>query len=104
MCHLKREEWIEARNVCDKVIAENPNSDKAYFRRGEAMMMLNDHFPAKDDFAKCVELDGANAAAKKRLAQCMALIKTQKAKEKKTFANMFDKFAEADTKREELAK
>ncbi len=104
MCHLKREEWIEARNVCDKVIAENAAAEKAYFRRGEARMKLNDHGPAREDFAKCVELDPENAAAKKRLAHCTQLIKAQKEREKRTFANMFDKFAQADTKREEMAK
>lgn len=104
MCHLKQEEWIEARNVCDKVIAENPASEKGYFRRGEAKMKLNDHSMAKEDFVKCLELDKENTMAKKRVAMCQQLIKVQMAKEKRTFANMFDKFAEADAKKEEMAK
>ena len=33
---------------------------------------------------------------------CQQRIKAQKEKEKKTFANMFDKFAEIDKKKEEL--
>ena len=35
-----------------KVISENPAAEKAYFRRGEARMRLNDHEPAREDFAK----------------------------------------------------
>merc|ERR1712117_1008101 len=70
MCHLKREEWIAAR----------------------------------DDFAKCVELDPENAAAKKRMSACAQLIRAQRAKEKKTFANMFDRFAKEDQEKEERAK
>jgi len=104
MCHLKREEWIEARNVCDKVISENASAEKAYFRRGEARMRLNDHEPAREDFAKCVELDPENAAAKKRMSACAQLIRAQRAKEKKTFANMFDRFAKEDQEKEERAK
>jgi len=104
MCHLKGEEWIEARNVCDKVISENAAAEKAYFRRGEARMRLNDHEPAREDFAKCVELDPENAAAKKRMAACAQFIRAQRAKEKKTFANMFDRFAKEDAEKEERAK
>ena len=40
-------------------------------------------------------------AAKNKVAICQQKIKAQKEKEKKTFANMFDKFAEIDKKKEE---
>ena len=43
MCSLKKSKWIEARNLCDKVLEENPDVAKAYFRRGEALFNLNDH-------------------------------------------------------------
>merc|ERR1711936_1151478 len=42
MCHLKMSQWIEARGVCDKAIEENENVAKAWFRRGEAHLALND--------------------------------------------------------------
>lgn len=104
MCHLKEGEWIEARNVCDKVIEENPASAKAYFRRGESLMHLNDHSVAKADFMKVAELEPDNKAAKNKVLVCNAEIKKQKQQEKKTFANMFDKFAKIDAKREEEAR
>ena len=43
-------------------------------------------------------------AAKNKVVICQQRIKAQKEKEKKTFANMFDKFAEIDKKKEELEK
>ena len=43
MCYLKQSKWIEARNLCDKVLEENSEIAKAYFRRGEALFNLNDH-------------------------------------------------------------
>ena len=43
MCCLKQSKWIEARNLCDKVLEENAEVAKAYFRRGEAFLSLNDH-------------------------------------------------------------
>ena len=56
-CHLKTSKWIEARSVCDKAIEENPATAKAWFRRGEAQLSLNDCESAKVDFDKCVELE-----------------------------------------------
>ena len=41
-------------------------------------------------------------AAKNKVAICQQKIKAQKEMEKKTFANMFDKFAEIDKKKEQL--
>ncbi len=103
-CHLKTGEWIEARNICDKVVEENPSCTKAFFRRGEALMHLNDHSVAKEDFLRVAKLEPENKAARNKVTLCNAEIKKQKLKERKTFANMFDKFAEIDARREEEAR
>jgi len=103
-CHLKSSKWIEARAVCDKAIEEDSSSAKAWFRRGEAKLALNDSESAKADFEKCAMLEPDNKAAKNKLAICQQKIKAHKEKEKKTFANMFDKFAEIDKKKEEQEK
>merc|ERR1712150_347994 len=104
MCSIKQNKWIEARNLCDKVLEENPDVAKAYFRRGEALFNLNDHELAKQDFSKVLELDPENKAAKNKVAICQHQIKAQRDKEKRTFANMFDRFAQIDAKKEESAK
>merc|ERR1712241_1547320 len=75
---------------------------KAWFRRGEAQLALNDCEAAKLDFEKSLELEPENKAAKNKVVICQQRIKAQK--EKRTFANMFDKFAEIDKKKEELEK
>jgi len=100
LCKLKLGDWINARNMCSKVIEENSGLAKAYFRRGEAFYLLNDWENAKADFEKTVELDQANKAAKNKVIMCEQQVKVYKEKEKKTFANMFDKFAAKDQKRE----
>lgn len=104
MCYLKQSKWIETRNLCDKVLEENPDVAKAYFRRGEALFNLNDHELAKRDFTKVLELDPENKAAINKIAICQHQIKAERAKEKRTFANMFDRFAQIDAKKEETAK
>ncbi len=91
MCKIKVNDWLEARNLCDKVVEENPTNVKGYFRRGEALIALSEHELARQDFEKVLELDAENKAAKNKVAMCMHQIKMNKEKEKKTFANMFDK-------------
>ena len=66
-------------------------------------MKLSDHNLARADFQACLDLDPNNKAAKNKVTLCMAEMRKQKEREKKTFANMFDKFAARDTKREEEA-
>lgn len=46
---------------------------------------------ARLDFQKVLELDPENKAAKNKVTICAHEIKTIKEKEKKTFANMFEK-------------
>lgn len=104
MCKLKGGEWIEARDLCSKVLDENTGAEggkaKAFFRRGEAQIQLKDYALARDDFRQCLELDPENKAAKNKVTVCNQLIKSQKDKEKRMYAKMFDKFAEIDAKKE----
>ena len=55
-------------------------------------------------FKECLRLDPDNKAAKNKILQCKQLMKNKRDKEKKTYAKMFDRFAEADAKREEQRK
>ena len=41
-------------------------------------------------------------AARNKVSICQHRLKAQKEREKKTFANMFDKFAEIDKKKEDM--
>jgi len=101
-CYLKLGKWIEARNVCDKAIEESDTVAKAWFRRGEAQLALNDCESARADFEKCCQLEPDNKAARNKISICQHRLKAQKEREKKTFANMFDKFAEIDKKKEDM--
>ena len=49
------------------------------------------YFSAKLDFTKVLELDPENKAAKNKVAICQHQMKSQRDKEKRTFANMFDR-------------
>jgi FK506-binding protein 4/5 len=100
LCKLKLGDFLGSKDLCSKVLEENNDNPKAWFRRGEAFYALNDWENAKADFVKTLELESDNKAAKNKIAQCEQEIKKYKQKEKKTFANMFDKFAAMDSRKE----
>ena len=54
--------------MCDKAIEEDNNSAKAWFRRGEAKLALNDSESAKSDFEKCAMLEPDNKVGKMYIA------------------------------------
>lgn len=97
MCFLKLKQSILAREHCDKVIELEPNSEKAYFRRGTAYLDLNEPELAEKDFLKVLQIDSNNKAAVQKLSQTKQRIKELRTKEKQIYANMFDKFAKHDT-------
>ena len=85
---VKNQNKLANRTICT---AFHQSMVKGYFRRGEALIALNEHDLAVRDFEKVLELDADNKAAKNKVAMCVRKIKANKQKEKKTFANMFDK-------------
>jgi len=100
LCKLKLGDFLGSKDLCSKVLEENSDNPKAWFRRGEAFYALNDWENAKADYVQTLKLEKDNKAAKNKIAQCELEIKKYKLKEKKTFANMFDKFAAMDSKKE----
>lgn len=53
---------------------------------------------ARRDFQHVVQLYPSNKAAKGQVLQCQKHIKEQHEKDKRLYANMFQKFAERDAK------
>jgi len=104
LCKIKLGDALAAKDACNKVIEENSEVEKAWFRRGECHFLLSDWEQAKTDFEKASQLDPNNKATKNKVAICEQKIKQYKQKEKMLFANMFDKFAARDQKREDAEK
>ncbi|XP_018519420.1 LOW QUALITY PROTEIN: peptidyl-prolyl cis-trans isomerase FKBP4 [Lates calcarifer] len=100
MCFLKLQEPNQALENCDKALELDSSSEKALFRRGEALFGMKEFDRARDDFQRVVQLYPANKAAKSQVSLCQKRIKEQHEKDKRTYANMFQKFAERDSKKE----
>ncbi|XP_019934502.2 peptidyl-prolyl cis-trans isomerase FKBP4 [Paralichthys olivaceus] len=100
MCFLKLQEPNLALESCDKALELDSSNEKALFRRGEALFGMKEFDMARDNFQQVVQLYPANKAGKSQLALCQKRIKEQHEKDKRIYANMFQKFAERDSKKE----
>ncbi|XP_050454390.1 FK506-binding protein 59-like isoform X1 [Cataglyphis hispanica] len=101
LCYLKIDENILAKEQCTKALELDPKNEKALFRRGQAHLKLASPEDAIIDFQQVLKVQPKNTAASKQISVCNYLIKKQLAKEKKLYANMFDKFAQEDKQKEE---
>lgn len=100
MCYLKIQEPSPALGNCDKALKLDSTNEKALFRRGEALFAMKEFEGAKDDFQKVIQLYPSNKAAKSQVALCQKRVKEQHEKDKRIYANMFQKFAERDSKKD----
>ncbi|XP_047003938.1 peptidyl-prolyl cis-trans isomerase FKBP4-like isoform X1 [Schistocerca americana] len=96
MCYLKLEEHFEAREQCNKALEVQPSSEKGLFRRGQAYLGMGEPELAKTDFEAVLKLEPENKAAANNIVICNVKIKEQRSREKKIYANMFEKFAQRD--------
>ncbi|NP_001084593.1 FKBP prolyl isomerase 4 S homeolog [Xenopus laevis] len=96
-CYLKLGEQRAALEYCNKALELEPSNEKGLFRRGEAFMCTNDLEHARNDFTKVLQLYPSNKAARAQLGHCQVRIRQQTEREKKIYANMFQKLAEKES-------
>ncbi|XP_034942367.1 FK506-binding protein 59 isoform X2 [Chelonus insularis] len=94
--YLKSNEHFEAKNVCTKALEMDINNEKALFRRGQALLALSLPEEAIKDFEKIKEIEPKNTAAIKQISVCSSMIRKNHEKDKKLYANMFERMARAD--------
>lgn len=96
LCFLKTNQAFQAKEACNKSLELDPKNEKALFRRGQAHLELAGPELAIKDFQAVVDIEPKNTAAANQVIICNNLIKKDLAKEKKLYANMFEKFAKED--------
>nr|XP_033774342.1 peptidyl-prolyl cis-trans isomerase FKBP5 [Geotrypetes seraphini]XP_033774343.1 peptidyl-prolyl cis-trans isomerase FKBP5 [Geotrypetes seraphini] len=98
MCNIKQREYIKAVEWCEKALGLDQNNEKGLYRRGEARLLMNEFELAKCDFLKVLEVNPQNKAAKLQIIICQKKAKEHNERDKRIYANMFQKFAERDAK------
>ncbi|CAG9797937.1 unnamed protein product [Chironomus riparius] len=96
LCHQKLNDQDEVRHACDEVLSKDPKNLKAFFRRGQASLVLGEVERALGDFEKAQEIEPENKAALNQITICKQKLKAYRDQEKKVYRNMFAKFAAAD--------
>ncbi|CAG0893865.1 unnamed protein product [Darwinula stevensoni] len=98
LCYLKKEEFLLARDECDKALKLDAKNEKALFRKGQAYYGMKEHDAAKKEFQAVLEMDKENKAAAHQIMLCNQAIKMQKERDKKLYANMFERMSKLDSK------
>ncbi|XP_034537670.1 peptidyl-prolyl cis-trans isomerase FKBP5 [Notolabrus celidotus] len=98
LCFLRIKEFSQVVENCNKVIELEENNEKALYRRGEARLLRNEFSMALADFQQVLQVNPSNRAARAQISICQSKIKEHHEQDKKTYANMFQKFAERDAK------
>lgn len=73
-------------------------NEKALYRRGEARLLRNEFSLALEDFQQVLQVNPSNRAARCQIAVCRRKIREHHERDKKIYANMFQRFAEHDAK------
>ncbi|XP_055682652.1 FK506-binding protein 59 isoform X2 [Lutzomyia longipalpis] len=96
LCYQKLGEPYEVKQACDTVLEIDSKSVKAYYRRGLAHVALGYLEKALEDFKEVQQLEPTNKAAQNQIVLLKQKLKEATEKERKIYANMFAKFADAD--------
>uniref|UniRef100_A0A1A8EYJ8 peptidylprolyl isomerase n=1 Tax=Nothobranchius korthausae TaxID=1143690 RepID=A0A1A8EYJ8_9TELE len=99
LCFLRLKEFSQVVDNCNKVIEQDASNEKALYRRGEARLLRNEYNLALVDFQRVLEVNPSNRAARGQISKCQNKMKEHQAQEKMIYANMFQKFAERDSKK-----
>ncbi|OWR43675.1 hypothetical protein KGM_210582 [Danaus plexippus plexippus] len=102
LVYLKVSAFYPANDHANKALKFDPKNVKGLFRRGQALLAIEEAEKALQDFEKVVQAEPENKAAANQIKVCRSVIARQKQKEKLLYANMFDKFAKHDSEVERL--
>ncbi|KAM4613633.1 peptidyl-prolyl cis-trans isomerase FKBP5 [Polymixia lowei] len=98
LCFLRLKEFSHVVDNCNKVIELDGKNEKALYRRGEARLLRNEFNLAMADFRQVLQVNSLNRAARAQISICQRKMREHHERDKKIYANMFQKFAEHDAK------
>ena len=90
-CHLKMKNYPKTIFYADKTIVVNPDLAKAYFRRGQANIQLNNLDKAAVDLKKAIELAPQDAGIRQTYQDLRDMFKKLGDKQKTEMAGLFDR-------------
>jgi tetratricopeptide (TPR) repeat protein len=102
MVKMKQTDWTGALKSSNQVLKFDAGNVKALYRRAQCYVQLSSLAEARADLQKLLEIDPANAPAKKELVEVLRSIKSQQEKERAAFAGAFKSGMYDDREQERL--
>lgn len=99
MSKIYEGKYVEGRNICDHALHLDSKSVKGLYRRGLSYHGMCEYDQAMMDFARVLELEPNNEAAKLKLEFVKNEMTLLEKKEKKVYKNMFSEELYPDKKR-----
>lgn len=94
LCYMKLQDNVSTLKYCNNVLELQPDNVKAHYRSGEACMWSKEYKKAVECFAKVLEVEPSNTAAKKQLTHAKSMLSKQVAAEKQLYSTIFSKVNE----------
>lgn len=91
VCLMKTKSWKEVIENCNKALEIDPANVKALYRKGSALIDLDDWEQAKLCLEKALQHDPSNKEIKQEIARLRKKITEQNQKDKKIFSGMFER-------------
>ena len=88
-CYLATKNWEEAKTECENVLEVQETNSKAIFRRGQALLGMNDYDAALKDLQKVRELQPEDKGVLNEIARAKKMKLDMVQKEKKLYSKMF---------------
>ncbi|XP_030632086.1 peptidyl-prolyl cis-trans isomerase FKBP5 [Chanos chanos] len=98
LCFLRLREYAQTVEHCNEVIELDSENEKALYRRGEARLLRNEFSLAMRDFQQVLQVNPSNRAARAQISTCQRKMREHHERDKRIYANMFQRFAEHDAK------
>eukprot|EP00238_Polyblepharides_amylifera_P002020 CAMPEP_0196586418 /NCGR_PEP_ID=MMETSP1081-20130531/54202_1 /TAXON_ID=36882 /ORGANISM="Pyramimonas amylifera, Strain CCMP720" /LENGTH=173 /DNA_ID=CAMNT_0041908291 /DNA_START=21 /DNA_END=542 /DNA_ORIENTATION=- len=89
--YVKTGKFSKGEAACTEALKVSPENQKGLFRRGKCRSELGDLDGAKEDLEKALQLDPNDGQVKRELKVLEHKFRKHEAKERKSFAGMFDK-------------
>lgn len=88
-CQLKFQQYPHVVKNCSRVLEMEADNVKALYRRGQALVMMNDYDRAREDLTKAKKLEPANKAVDEQLKLLESRQQAHNAKYKDALKSMF---------------
>jgi len=89
-CHILKENWEYAIDLCNLVLEVEPNNVKALYRRGTALTEIQEYEKARNDLVAAQCLEPTNLAVQGRITILNKRVKAYNQKSAKALSKLFN--------------